>query len=231
MKQRLAERGVGHLVVAGAQTDQSIRCTLHGAIARGYDATLVGDAHTTVDFTSYGAPPPEQVIAHTNLYWKYQTAPGRAGAVVNAGRRWSFQPRRSLESMAGASLQDLAVPGEARVGHSSPRRRVSPLAMSLRVSEALGSALVPANVWRYEPGAKGKRHVHAKQEETFVVLSGHLTMYVGEPPERVEVAAGSVINVPGGTPLQSANHGTEDLLVYAYGYPPDQGAEVLEPFV
>ena len=60
-------------------------------MTRGYDATLVGDAHTTVDFTSYGAPPPEQVIAHTNLYWKYQAAPGRAGAVVNADAL-DFQP-------------------------------------------------------------------------------------------------------------------------------------------
>lgn len=84
LEQLLAERLVGHLVVTGAQTDQCIRSTLHGAVARGYDATLVGDAHTTVDFTSYGAPPPEQVIAHTNLYWKYHTAPGRAGAVVGA---------------------------------------------------------------------------------------------------------------------------------------------------
>jgi nicotinamidase-related amidase len=83
LEQLLAERRVGHLIVAGAQTDQCIRSTLHGAMARGYDATLVGDAHTTVDFTSYGAPPPDQVIAHTNLYWQYQAAPGRAGAVVN----------------------------------------------------------------------------------------------------------------------------------------------------
>ena len=83
LEQHLAARGVGHLIVTGAQTDQCIRSTLHGAITRGYDATLVGDAHTTVDFTSYGAPPPEQVIAHTNLYWKYHTAPGRTGAVVD----------------------------------------------------------------------------------------------------------------------------------------------------
>ena len=82
----LAERGVGHLVVAGAQTDQCIRSTLHGAFTRGYDATLVADAHTTGDLTSYGAPPPEQVIAHTNLYWQYQEAPGRAGAVVEADK-------------------------------------------------------------------------------------------------------------------------------------------------
>jgi nicotinamidase-related amidase len=79
----LAERGVGRLVVAGAQTDACIRSTLHGAIVRGYDAVLVGDAHTTEDLTAYGAPAPEQVIAHTNLYWKYQTAPGRQGGTAD----------------------------------------------------------------------------------------------------------------------------------------------------
>jgi len=81
----LAGLGVGRLVVAGAQTDQCIRSTLHGAIARGYDATLVSDAHTTEDQTAWGAPPPEQVIAHTNLYWTYQTAPGRTAGTVETG--------------------------------------------------------------------------------------------------------------------------------------------------
>jgi nicotinamidase-related amidase len=81
----LAGRGVGRLVVTGAQTDACIRSTLHGAFVRGYDVTLVGDAHTTEDLTSYGAPPPDQVIAHTNLYWHYETAPGRhAGTVSTA---------------------------------------------------------------------------------------------------------------------------------------------------
>ena len=78
----LAERGVGRLLVAGAQTDECVRSTLHGAITRGYDATLVSDAHTTEDLSEYGAPPPDQVIAHTNLYWKYHTAPGRTAGVV-----------------------------------------------------------------------------------------------------------------------------------------------------
>ena len=81
----LAERGVGSLLVAGAQTDECVRSTLHGAITRGYDATLVADAHTTEDLSEYGAPPPDQVIAHTNLYWKYHTAPGRtAGTITTA---------------------------------------------------------------------------------------------------------------------------------------------------
>ncbi|MDQ6649349.1 MAG: isochorismatase family protein [Actinomycetota bacterium] len=78
----LAEAGVGCLVVAGAQTDACIRSTIHGAFARGYDVTLVGDAHTTEDQSAWGAPPPEQVIAHTNLYWQYQTAPGRTARVT-----------------------------------------------------------------------------------------------------------------------------------------------------
>jgi nicotinamidase-related amidase len=79
----LAARGVGRLVVAGAQTDECIRSTLHGAIARGYDATLVGDAHTTEDLSSYGAPTPDKVIAHTNMYWRHHQAPGRTAGTVN----------------------------------------------------------------------------------------------------------------------------------------------------
>jgi nicotinamidase-related amidase len=78
----LSDLGVGRLVVAGAQTDECIRSTLHGAFVRGYDAILVGDAHTTEDLTRYGAPPPDKVIAHTNLYWAHQTAPGRTAATV-----------------------------------------------------------------------------------------------------------------------------------------------------
>ena len=78
----LSGLGVGRLVVAGAQTDECIRSTIHGAIVRGYDATLVSDAHTTEDQTEWGAPPPDKVIAHTNLYWSYHTAPGRTAGTV-----------------------------------------------------------------------------------------------------------------------------------------------------
>ncbi|MGW2637000.1 isochorismatase family protein [Streptomyces sp. NPDC001348] len=79
----LAERRVGRLVVTGAQTDACIRSTLHGAFVRGYDVTLVADAHTTEDLTEYGAPTPDQVIAHTNLYWRWQSAPGRSAGTVD----------------------------------------------------------------------------------------------------------------------------------------------------
>jgi nicotinamidase-related amidase len=78
----LSDLGVGRLVVVGAQTDACIRSTLHGALVRGYDAILISDAHTTDDNTEWGAPPPGQVISHTNMYWTYQTAPGRTAGTI-----------------------------------------------------------------------------------------------------------------------------------------------------
>ena len=107
-----------------------------------------------------------------------------------------------------------------------PRRHVAEL------SEAAGFAHTRANVWRYEPGAKGRRHRHPFQEETFVVLSGILSMYLGEPPEREDVQPGGVVHVEPGTPLQTVNHGGEDLVVYAYGTPPEsEHAEILDSAV
>jgi nicotinamidase-related amidase len=82
LEQVLAELAVGRLVVTGAQTDGCIRSTLHGAVARGYDAVLVSDAHTTEDLTEWGAPSPADVIAHTNLYWSFHTAPGRSAGTA-----------------------------------------------------------------------------------------------------------------------------------------------------
>jgi nicotinamidase-related amidase len=82
----LAGLAVGRLVVAGAETDACIRSTLHGAFTRGYDATLVSDAHTAGDKTNWGAPPVDQVIAHTNLYWSFQDAPGRTAGTVETAK-------------------------------------------------------------------------------------------------------------------------------------------------
>jgi quercetin dioxygenase-like cupin family protein len=100
------------------------------------------------------------------------------------------------------------------------------------LSELAGFVHTRANLWRYEPGAKGRRHRHRSQEETFVVLSGTLSMYVGQPPERQDVPAGGLIHIEAGTALQAANHGDDDLLVYVYGYPPEnEHAEILDPVV
>jgi nicotinamidase-related amidase len=84
LEPELARRGVGRLIVTGAQTDACIRSTLHGAFTRGYDTVLVGDAHTTEDFSEYGLPSVDKVIAHTNMYWTWQTGPGRTASVVDA---------------------------------------------------------------------------------------------------------------------------------------------------
>jgi mannose-6-phosphate isomerase-like protein (cupin superfamily) len=109
-----------------------------------------------------------------------------------------------------------------------PHEAGEPARHVAELSEAAGFAHTRANVWRYEPGAAGRRHRHRIQEETFVVLAGTLSMYLGEPPERHEVGVGGLIHVEPGTPLQTVNHGDEDLLVYAYGYPPeDENAEIL----
>jgi nicotinamidase-related amidase len=82
LESTLADLAVGRVVVVGAQTDECIRATLHGAIVRGYDAILVSDAHTTEDLSEWGAPPPEQVISHTNMYWGNHRAPGRTAGTV-----------------------------------------------------------------------------------------------------------------------------------------------------
>lgn len=83
LEEVLAAAGVGRLVVTGAQTDACVRSTIHGGFVRGYDVTLVGDAHTTEDQSAWGAPTPDKVIAHTNLYWQYQSAPGRTAGVTD----------------------------------------------------------------------------------------------------------------------------------------------------
>jgi len=107
-----------------------------------------------------------------------------------------------------------------------PARHVAEL------SEVVEFAHTRANVWRYEPGARGRRHRHPSQEETFVVLEGTLTMYLGEPAQRVEVRRGGLVHVDAMTPLQAVNNGMEDLLLYVYGYPPeDEQAEILDSAV
>jgi quercetin dioxygenase-like cupin family protein len=101
-----------------------------------------------------------------------------------------------------------------------------------RLSDVLGFEHTRGNMWRFPPGAKGRRHRDLIQEETFVVLDGTLTMYLGDPPERVDVPEGGVVHVESGTVLQSVNHGEEEVLLYAYGAPPETGgAEFLDSAV
>src|SRR4051794_20307266 len=121
-----------------------------------------------------------------------------------------------------AGLDWIARPHEP----GEPARHVAEL------SELAGYAHARANLWRYEPGAAGRRHRHPTQEETFVVVSGTLTMYLGEPPVRQDVEQGGLIHVEAGTALQTANHGEVDLLLYVHGWPPEsERAELLDSAV
>ena len=107
-----------------------------------------------------------------------------------------------------------------------PRRHTAEL------SDRAGFEQTRANLWRYEPGAKGRRHREPVQSETFVVLSGTLTMYLGEPPERQSVGQGGLIHVEAGTPLQVVNESDEELLLHVYGAPLGEGrAEILDSAV
>ena len=86
-----------------------------------------------------------------------------------------------------------------------------------------------ARVWRYPHGTRGRRHADHAQEEVFVVVSGTLTMLLGDPPERIDVGPQSVVAVEPMTPLQVWNEGDEELVLFIYGAPPEQaGADFLD---
>jgi mannose-6-phosphate isomerase-like protein (cupin superfamily) len=97
-----------------------------------------------------------------------------------------------------------------------------------RLSDALAQSR--ANLWRYPPGARGRRHRDLGQEEVFVVLDGTLTVDLGEPPERYEIERGGVVVVESGTILQLRNAGSEELVLFIYGAPPETGkSEFFDP--
>ena len=90
-----------------------------------------------------------------------------------------------------------------------------------RLSDSMTSSR--ANIWRYPPGARGRRHADKVQEEVFVVLDGTLTVDLGEPPERHELERGSILIVEPGTILQLRNAGDDELVLLIYGAPPERG--------
>ena len=97
------------------------------------------------------------------------------------------------------------------------------------LTTAAGLRQSRARLWLYPPGTRGRRHADRVQEEVFVVLSGRLTMLLGEPTERVDVGPHSVVAVEPGTPLQVRNEGDEELVLLIYGAPPEQaGADFFD---
>ena len=97
------------------------------------------------------------------------------------------------------------------------------------VTTAAGLTRSRGRVWRYPAGTRGRRHADKAQEEVFVVISGTLTMLLGDPPERVDVGPESVVAVQPGTPLQVRNESEGELVLYIYGAPPEQeGADFFD---
>jgi mannose-6-phosphate isomerase-like protein (cupin superfamily) len=97
------------------------------------------------------------------------------------------------------------------------------------ITTAAGLQQSRARVWRYPAGATGRRHRDHAQEEVFVVISGTLTMLLGDEGERVDVGPGSVVAVDAMTPLQMRNESDEELVCFVYGAPPlQEGADFLD---
>jgi mannose-6-phosphate isomerase-like protein (cupin superfamily) len=111
-----------------------------------------------------------------------------------------------------------------------PRREGDP-----RLAAGLSDAMTRAraNLFRYPPGAVGRRHIDPVQEETFVVLDGTLTIHMGEDGavEKHELGKGSVLVVQPGTPLQLSNRHDEELRLFIVGAPPERGETVFLPAV
>jgi mannose-6-phosphate isomerase-like protein (cupin superfamily) len=123
-------------------------------------------------------------------------------------------------------------PDELEWTEREPEAGGQPARYVARLSDVLEFAHTRGSMWRYPLGAKGRRHRDLIQEETFVVLDGTLTMYLGDPPERVDVPKGGVVHVESGTVLQLVNHGDQEVHLYAYGAPPETGgAEFLDSAV
>jgi quercetin dioxygenase-like cupin family protein len=108
-------------------------------------------------------------------------------------------------------------------------RKDEPARLATDLTTSAGLTQSRARLWRYPPGARGRRHADKVQEEVFVVLAGTLTMHLGGPAERVELPPQSVVAVEPGTALQLRNDSDEEVVVLIWGAPPEQsGADFFE---
>ncbi|HET8811525.1 MAG TPA: cupin domain-containing protein [Gaiella sp.] len=90
-----------------------------------------------------------------------------------------------------------------------------------------------ANLFRYPPGAIGRRHSDPVQEEVFVVLDGTLTIHMGagDDPKQHVLERGSVLVVQPGTVLQLSNRHHDELRLFVYGAPPERGEATFLPTI
>ena len=98
LEETLDGLGATHIILAGAATNWCIRATAYGALDRGYDLTLIQDAHTTetIDFEDGAKIEAADIVRELNLAMKWVSYPGRTNRT------------------ASAEEIDFAVPGDAR---------------------------------------------------------------------------------------------------------------------
>ena len=110
-----------------------------------------------------------------------------------------------------------------------PYRPQDPVRSAAGLSDALGLTESRASVWRYPAGSRGRRHRELAQEEVFVILDGSVTMMLGDPPQREQLPARSIVRVAPGTPLQIQNESDGEATLLIWGAPPERGkAEILD---
>jgi nicotinamidase-related amidase len=82
----LAERGATHIALAGAATNWCIRATAYGALERGYDLTLVEDAHTTgtIRLDNGASVEAEDLVRELNIAMTWLSYPGRTNGTATA---------------------------------------------------------------------------------------------------------------------------------------------------
>lgn len=82
----LAALGATHVVLAGAATNWCIRATAYGALDRGYDLTLVSDAHTTgaIELEGGATIAAEDIIRELNIGMTWVSYPGRTNGTAAA---------------------------------------------------------------------------------------------------------------------------------------------------
>ena len=78
----LGSLNVGQLVVCGAQTNNCVRHTSHDALAKGYDVTLIADAHTTSSYEWGGHKVDAQAVVEEQNDNFNETLPGRKARAI-----------------------------------------------------------------------------------------------------------------------------------------------------
>lgn len=86
LESELAARGVSHIVLCGAVTSWCIRATAYGALERGYDLSLIGDAHIakTMPMGNGEAVEARDIVREFNVVMQWVAYPGRKNRVVTA---------------------------------------------------------------------------------------------------------------------------------------------------